>query len=312
MITYFFNDNTLLNYYNFINTINDNSSEEIFNKLNSYNTHPTKHIALCMDFFFIDGNHKLNIYDQIKELSDLKKKFNNVDYFISINPNRNKEEIIKLLNIAKDNNCIGFKLYPSLGYLPSHPNLINIVYPFCIANNWPITTHCSSASVHASAKKMQIIGLDINGNEINTIKKFKNKEAYRQLNNPQNYIPVFKIFPNLYLNFAHFGGDEFDKLNSNNRSWITDIIDLINKYDNIYTDISYTFSNQHYLNEMINCINTNEKLLNRTLYGTDYYMVLIEGSYRDLLTKLHLKLGDKLLYKLGVENTNAFINMKNT
>ncbi len=64
------------------------------------------------------------------------------------------------------------------------------------------------------------------------------------------------------------------------RKWGLQIIELIKANDNVYTDISSSFTDVHfreYFKEMIwTDKDFKKKLRNRILFGTDWYMTLLE------------------------------------
>ena len=102
---------------------------------------------LMMDFE--PGLHEepeTKYYDQIDNMKKLKKEFPlTLLPFIAIDPNRdyvkdkkNKDEYgyreIFLEAFSKENSFFGIKIYPSLGYLPSDPRLMEI-YEICQEKN---------------------------------------------------------------------------------------------------------------------------------------------------------------------------------
>lgn len=64
-----------------------------------------------------------------------------------------------LKDIGTNKDFHGVKLYPSLGFLPSHPNLIPI-YEYCVANNIPITVHAAPATL--KTYRTQVLVKDFN------------------------------------------------------------------------------------------------------------------------------------------------------
>jgi len=298
-VKWLYKKKTLENYKRFLDVFNSKNSREVYNKLVEYDTELTTHIALGMDMISIEGKCDKDVVEQIKELGAIKSISDNFEFFVAIDPTREPDEIRALLNLALKNGAIGYKMYPSLGYLPSHPHLMEIIYPFCIENKWAVTTHCSSAITHSSSKRILVIGEDVIGNKIAEYKEFKSKDDYLWFNEPVNYEPVLRKFPKLHINFAHYGGS--------NEEWRKQINSLMYRYRHVYADLSYTFSNYRLLNKILHEASYDELICSRILYGTDFYMVLIEGDYEVLLHDFHKALGDTFLEKFGRVNPLKFL-----
>jgi predicted TIM-barrel fold metal-dependent hydrolase len=301
-----FGKKKLSNYKNFVDCFNDIKTSSIYKKLKSYDKEPTIHCALIMDTISIDGEIKEDIYTQILEHGLIKANNKDFIFFVAIDPSRPIEEIQELLELSKNAGASGYKMYPSLGYLPSHPNLMNIIYPFCLKNKWAITAHCSSAITRASAKRLHIIGLDLHDEPIDEIRRMRNKEDYRQLNDPIGYVPVLRKYPDLHINFAHFGGEEIEKMNKK-PSWCDTILMLMSQYEGVYTDISYSFSNKKQLLKVVQLLSSVKLYRERCLLGTDFYMVLLEGDYGEMMRNLFVALGFTNINKIGRENPRKFL-----
>jgi hypothetical protein len=86
----------------------------------------------------------------------------------------------------------------------------------------------------------------------------------------------------LRICLAHFGGNT--KLG---REWFADIINLIREYPNVYTDISSSFASKDFrdffkADVLKNKAFFDEELRHRILFGTDWYMTLLDGrNYRE-------------------------------
>jgi predicted TIM-barrel fold metal-dependent hydrolase len=232
-------------------------------------------VALAMDI--TDGADDGTLYSQqLKDMSDVLLAYpGRLFPFVMVNPARNG-----YLNIMKDAvekmGFWGVKLYPSLGY-EVYSEKMSPVYRYCIDNNIPILTHC-------------------------TIKGFRRDKESGNLASPKKWEKVFKAFPDLKVCFGHFGADDtiVQGLISD-ESWSGVIINLINKYPNVYTDISFhtdamignkdidkTTARKNYASNIKSLLNSSQ-LKQRILFGTDYWMVRTvtkDRDYRDFYKNL--------------------------
>jgi Amidohydrolase len=118
----------------------------------------------------------------------------------------------------------GIKVYPPLGFNPWPEDTdgytndeemkrelekVHYLYGFCIRHNIPLTAHCNPGGFLVDKK-------------------------YSKYASPAKWAKVLAQheFKQLRLNLAHFGGAERD-------DWRDQIADLVLKYENVYTDISY-------------------------------------------------------------------------
>ncbi|MBN1199820.1 MAG: amidohydrolase [Bacteroidales bacterium] len=163
----------------------------------------------------------------------------------------------------------GIKFYPPLGFDPWPENdLLELqkncyIYEQCIRKRIPVTTHCS------------------NGGFITD----PNAETYTHPG--KQWFKVLKHYPELKLNFAHFGAR-----NDHQTHWREQIIDyLLNKdYENVYTDFScrgFTTDKQehHFYDEVEELIETyGNKVCDQMLFGSDFMINLLwTDSYNQYL-----------------------------
>lgn len=114
---------------------------------------------------------------------------------------------------------------------------------------------------------------------------------------PENFELLLLKYPKLKICFAHFGGAEevtsYDKKDSTKiqegyesylgNNWTGLIIDLINRFENIYTDVSFTISDIKATKKIKTLIDNNpEKLPSRILFGTDFFVVQTEKNGTDI------------------------------
>jgi predicted TIM-barrel fold metal-dependent hydrolase len=85
---------------------------------------------------------------------------------------------------------------------------------------------------------------------------------------------VLERYPELYLNFAHFGGDREFLDMDNPGSWANVIRGLLERYENTYADLSYHFgalmkSSGCYFEVLCGLLD-DDRFKDRLLFGTDW------------------------------------------
>jgi predicted TIM-barrel fold metal-dependent hydrolase len=171
--------------------------------------------------------------------------------FVAIDPRR--EGVIDCLLsgsfITGEKRFYGVKLYPRMGY---HPQCIPLdaVYRYCSENRLPVTFHCGLSGFPPGEKW-----------------------KHAQFGNPLNFEPVVKKYPELRINFAHFGSSD------PSGEWARTIVRLINDNDNVYTDLS-CYTKKEDLDGIVPYWNNNPKLKNRLMFGTDFDVMY----FTDLIT----------------------------
>lgn len=221
------------------------------------------------------------------ELQELKNKnHKTVLPFLAVDPRRTGiEKLVKELilpGIFK-----GIKLYPPLGYLPTHPDLYPI-YQLCIENDIPVTTHTSPGGMKNMCKQLQTKSRKQDGTiDIITTSADNPVELFATPNNWRAILEN-KKYSNLRLNFAHFGGSEAIQKYANflikgkksaliSANWSYQIIQLMIEFENVYADFSYCPEKQTI--ENINILIEHHPILKtRLMFGTDFVMVMKEAS----------------------------------
>ena len=303
----------------FLDYLNSCSSEEIADKLvDYYPDHKAILTPLLMDMgTSIKGKLKRSYNEQIEEITRLRNKNpEKLLPFICIDPANPdaKANFLKVFSKKKDYQFFGVKLYPSLGYLPSHPDLMEI-FAICEEKNIPITAHCGGARVHNSKRWMRNIpglkkGFSGKWRPSYTNKLFLTKNQYSNFfNDPRNWEPVLANYPKLKLNLAHFGGGKawrrYIKRIPGNR--VDHILDLMKRYKYVYTDISYTASNPEFCKEMKKLIKWHARVADRILFGSDFYMIELEGKYQEILANMRREFGEETMHRMAVENPAKFL-----
>jgi len=93
-------------------------------------------------------------------------------------------------------------------------------------------------------------------------------------------------------------------------SWFSIISDLITKYPNVYTDISYTLNDTSLLPLLKMTLEANDKIRERVLFGTDFYMVSKAISEREFAINVRAALGQELFEQIAITNTERFLSNK--
>lgn len=89
-------------------------------------------------------------------------------------------------------------------------------------------------------------------------------------------------------------------------SWYSIITEMLIKYPNLYTDISFSLSDEEIL-PLLKISLMREKISDRILFGTDFYMVSTEGAERELTIKLRAFIGEHLFKKIAHDNAKKFL-----
>jgi len=169
----------------------------------------------------------------------------------------------------------GIKVYPQLGFDPypeenKEQEKVKLLYQKCVEKRIPIITHCSDGGFKVG--------------------------DYDSLTSPEiKWKKVLDKYPELTLNFAHFGSES----KPDKRQWRNAIIALTKEYPNVYSDISCNSAKQEYYDELEQLfhpiLNKNNKyvpsipnpeLHKKMLYGSDFSIHLLASkvnSYNDYL-----------------------------
>ncbi|MBF0293451.1 MAG: amidohydrolase family protein [Nitrospinae bacterium] len=166
----------------------------------------------------------------------------------------------------------GIKLYPGLGFDPWPTNddaemeKVAYLYKTCADRQIPITVHCSDG-----------------GYKIGNIKQAEDRT------HPRKWKHVLERYENLKINLAHFGGREgiFDYayyrlINSDAGvssagSWTETIAELIAKYENAYTDISYAGHYDGVYAALAKILAKKPNIAGKIMYGSDFSINLLDS-----------------------------------
>lgn len=237
---------------------------------------------------------------QVKTISDLSlKHFGALMPFVMVDPRRTRA--LDLLERCLEKlGFYGLKMYPACGYHPDPDSLYNDpqtsdelanIYSYCESHKIPITTHCSPGGAYSD---------DI----------LRMKAIRAEFTRPRSYAGVLRRYPELYINFAHFGQDLLNL--KDEKSWSGGIRALASEYPHVYTDLAYNKAalmaktGIQYLQALNGIIDSDNVLRDRILFGTDWAMTRHTWREKDYVAPF-LKLGDKKLGKIAFDNSLDFL-----
>jgi len=197
---------------------------------------------------------------------------------------------------------IGFKMYTAQGYKPLDPRLpiMEDFYIRCCKAQIPIMNHGTPGGASTYEKKEFINFFHLNDSEAER----KRQQLFRDANrDAEDYFDDEYVSPhawekmmntevklydengnvrdemnfkNLRLCLAHFGGPTEKGLEWNKKT-IEMITTQGNPYPNLYTDISSSFADEGFRKHFQEIIadKANERLKDRVIFGTDWYMTFL-------------------------------------
>jgi predicted TIM-barrel fold metal-dependent hydrolase len=285
------------------------------------NQDDVKFIILPLDFSFMNAGlmDKVTYVQQLEELFSLKLKYPTKAFpFVAIDPrsdsSANNMQFVKSYIVR---GFSGIKLYPALGYFGYHPDLFD-TYSYAEKNCIPILTHCSKGGVNMLGKDAPSYLINpecfnkLPDRNYNFPQTGKMEDFCDYMNNPENFDEVLAKFPKLKICFAHLGIDAKNKFKvGSTLSWYKKILDLMAKYPNVYTDVSYTVAYKDFIKWFVSEYETySDSIKNRILYGTDFFMTLQEdnGNDDEILSATQQGLGNTVFMKLAFENVERFLS----
>lgn len=204
---------------------------------------------------------------------------------------------------------IGFKMYTAQGYRPLDPRLpiMEDFYARCCENRIPIMNHGTPGGAATFEKQDFINFRHFNDSAEDISQQQGDPEAYfnKHFVSPEAWEKVLNMkvklydrekgacksvnLSNLHLCLAHFGGPT-----ELGMEWNKKIIDMIQephpdfptvyKYPNLYTDISSSFASDEFRDSFKEIImdKKNERLKERILFGTDWYMTFLYSTFNGM------------------------------
>jgi predicted TIM-barrel fold metal-dependent hydrolase len=316
-----FTDRDLIDrYINFVEVTIEGSQSDVLQRLKEYypfgSVDQTKFIILPMDMAYMEaGKVPVDITQQHAELETLVNAGEPIIPFIGTDPRRPR--LLEMVESLHANHGFkGIKIYPPLGFYPNDKRL-QPIFEYAVVNKLPVMSHCSRGGVYikevtdAMKKEPNPLGRSVD-------KTKKPKEFSDIYTDPANYDPVATQYPGLKICLAHFGGpDEWDKYlttpwspgsREEDKSWLSVVIDLIMKHDNIYTDISSTLFEKESFIDLLMVLLENDKIRERVLFGSDFYMMeRAKTLERGRAIKLRSKLGPVLYKQIANVNPERYL-----
>lgn len=275
--------------------------EDIFARLREYYPSGTRFVVLPLDLEDL-GHGRVDepIGAQHDELAEMARDFGDaVIPFATIRPDR-IGAVAEMKRAVEQLGFRGIKLYPPLGYAPTHEVLIERVYPFAVEKNLPVMSHCSRGGVR---------------------RKGLTRARAHAYTRPQAYETLLTDFPDLRICLAHFGGESDwrayareglppDDATARDENWQVKIRDMIGsgQYPNLWTDISYTLFHFDDFIPFLRVFLTDESdegenLRKRVLFGSDFYMTRQEKlSEREVCFRLRNALGEEIFRQIAETN----------
>ncbi len=289
----------------------------------------------------ISGAPTFNFKSQLEQLlkfnqehSPVMKSGRKYDYkttilpFLAIDPNNPDAYKYFLSGFIKDfnqtgikaldkkNPFIGIKLYPTLGYTPLDPVLLDI-YDICEKNSIPITTHCGGLRTRTNNRKVEIGRRSIvSGQVIDSVEviRLNSKQAFKNVFvDPLHWDQVLQQFPRLKLNLAHFGDNlEWKKFHANPKdpsSHVFKTLKMIERYENVYADISYSYFDEDN-RRVISAMMQEDRYRHKIMNGSDFFLTEIEKyTTKNYMEKLQdvLKLDPEGYHLLTAVNPWKFL-----
>ena len=301
-----FTDNDVFDkYLAFIRTAKMKSQKEIFENCKKFYPEATRFVALAMDLKYMGAGKVPRQYeDQLEELAALESS---VYKFIHADPRRYDIEQL-VAHYVRVKGFKGVKLYPPIGYFP-YDERLQSVYKFCDENKIPVISHSSpNGPVYFKGSRDELFYLGQWDPNDPNIKKKSNKELCALFCQPDTFAWPMLKYPNVNFCIAHFGGDDWDAYMRGEKTgnWVQAIIDLITRYDNCWTDISFTMHDETRWPMFKILLTDNNKLRSRVLFGSDYYVNETVTTEREWSIKFRAFLGEELFQQIAEFNPRNF------
>jgi predicted TIM-barrel fold metal-dependent hydrolase len=286
-------------YTSFVRVASRRTQREIYEGILPRYPQGTRFVVLPMDMSYMGAGAPPTALDaQHDELARLRDLFpDTLIPFAAVDPRR-PDVAAMLRTLIEERGFKGIKVYPSLGYAPDHPVLMEL-WAYAAARGLPVMAHCSRGGVRQR------------GLRVADLERFTAPHRWRS---------VLEAFPTLRVCLAHMGGgDEWERYFREGHdaarpperaSWLAQILEMLRdgRYPGLYTDISYTlFAAPRYAAPLAGFL-ADPRVAERVLFGSDYYMAERErADERGLSIRLRRALGEDLWWRIAEVNPAQYL-----
>lgn len=231
----------------------------------------------------MDGFYETEGYCyHLNNLMDLEKSRKGELYpFVAIDPRRKGiiEALLSGVFFRGESRFYGVKLYPRMGFHPQCKPMDD-VYKYCSDHNLPIIFHCGKGGFPPSTTW-----------------------KYADFGNPIHFELIVKKYPDLKINFAHFGSSD------PTFQWAKTVARLVEENENVYSDLSCYANVRDLINKKQLC-DIRPKLKTRLMFGTDFDVmyftdkITLSNYYGNFKTVFHDEL--EVLMK---QNSESFMGL---
>lgn len=288
--------------------------KEIFEECAKFYPVNSKFVVIAMDMHFMNAGRVPRDYmEQLTELAQLKKTYPQfVLPFVHLDPRR-KDMMDILRRCIEEWEFAGIKIYPSLGYFPYDARLMPM-WEYAEKNDIPVISHCSPYNPTYNRGWPYEIKAMLSGSKIPLDIDTRNrKRLCSNFSNPLNFPFIMDDFKKVRICLAHFGSEyhwrRFLDYPEDKDSWFILIKDLMDKYKNLYSDISYTLNNYEFF-PLLKVLLADPKLKYQILFGSDYYMVEYKATERRFGIDLRGYLGEDNFKTIAYDNPREFLGEK--
>lgn len=308
------------------------SQNDIFKDLKRNYGQDDKFVILTLNMdHMAAGRAKYSFNEQIHEIKRIKAQHkNNCLPFYSIDPRAASGHDLKeqAVTYVGRKGFVGIKIYPALGFYPFDPKLEE-TYKWAEKYKVPIMTHCTRVGSYYLGELSQamINPPSFAGHETEWPSEYeksifpktehldKNDKFCDYFSEIYNYAIALSKYKKLKICFAHLGGSP-EILKSRTidlgKSWFTQIIYLMRKFEHVYADISYTLYDKEVFPELLGLIK-DEEIGHKVLFGTDYFMTLQENTENNLISEFREYViknseGEDLWEKLSYHNAKTYLS----
>ena len=318
-------------YLEFVEIGTSASQTDIFDQLNrsyaAFQGHKIIVLTQVLDYLDLANTSSthMRIRAQVEEVRGIKRNAmygQNIYPFLGLDSRQTGLDLLEdwvKFYIQPDEGFYGIKLYPAAGFFPFDERL-EPIWTWAEEHQIPVMTHATrSGSFYLGTFESLLNSGVLQTSHLDPVQDaaiikrvasviadtgiHKNNVTWCNVfGYPDNYEVVLRKHPRLKICLAHLGGStEVNREGATGKSpfpdymsdnWYTMIIALMQKYENVYSDISYTLSDATAVKKIASTFTPNgpvdnvvgKPLLNKLLYGTDFYLTQQEqfGDEPDL------------------------------